>query len=90
MAVRMRAQCNTLLHCVAAHIHSGIHKSLGCIVPAFKKVCAVTHYACRSCVRLSHNTYKGILASIKMRLHNQRFIGSNNISISLFIPKCLQ
>ena len=53
MAVQMRARCNTLLHCVAARIHSGVRKSLGFIVPAFRKVYAAMHYACRSCIRLT-------------------------------------
>jgi hypothetical protein len=60
MAARMRAQCNTLLHSVAAHIHSGIHKSLDCIVPVLKKVYAAMHYACKSCVRLSPKLRKVI------------------------------
>ena len=53
MAVRARAHCNTLLHCVAARIHSGVRKSLGFIAPAFRKVYAAMHYACRSCIRLT-------------------------------------
>lgn len=48
MAVRMRAQSNTLLHSVAARIQRGTHKSLDCLVPAFKKVYALMHYACRA------------------------------------------
>jgi hypothetical protein len=53
MAARMRTSCNALLHCVAAHIHSGVHKSLDCIVPAFKKMYTAMHYTCRSYVRLA-------------------------------------
>lgn len=81
MAVRMRARCNTLLHYFAAHIHSRIHKNLNCIVPTFKKVYAAMYNACRRCVRLSNKLRNESLISIKKRLHNQRLIDLNDVSI---------
>jgi hypothetical protein len=59
MAMRMRGQSNTLLHSVAACIQRGTHKSLDCIMPAFKKMYALMHYAYTSCAIPCHKPIKG-------------------------------